>query len=136
MCVVSMVMDDFHRKWGPQSPYDPMSPFTPPGIILMTPDRSDEYPWSKKEKSPWPNPGNPLPKSVPIPVQIDPDAVSRTRIQITLEEWLEYQRLKQAAKEQDIREKNPDCQKPELEAWEKAFVQHLIKQGVIKPEHV
>lgn len=122
-------MDEFHRKWGPQSPYEPLSPFTPPGIVPMTPDRSDQFP--------WPKPGDSLPRPVPTPTPADiSDAVKRAKMQITLEEWLEYQRLKQAAKEQDIREKNPDCQKPELEAWEKAFVQRLIKQGIIKPEHV
>lgn len=107
MCVVSMVMDDFHRKWSPQFPGAPLIPL-------------------EEQKPVWPQPGTPLP----------PLDTKNTKVNITMEEWLEYQRLKNAAKLQDERDKNPDCQKPELEAWEKEFIKHLIKTGVLKEDQL
>ena len=119
MCIVSMIMDDFKGRWEHQFP---IKPLTPPTV--------------------WPAPGDPLPRLIPLRPERDDipdvptplDVIKGVRVTITYEEWTDYMRLKRAAAEQDVREGNPDCEKPELQKWEDELKAQLIKQGTILPE--
>jgi hypothetical protein len=53
---------------------------------------------------------------------------------ISEEEWMEYLRLKAKAAEYDARTNQPDCVKPDVDAWEQDIEAFLILMGWITEE--
>jgi hypothetical protein len=60
-----------------------------------------------------------------------PPVLEPKKVEITKEEWEEYQRLKKAAEEIDQKTNQPDCIKPDLAEWEERMEEFLIKKGVL-----
>jgi hypothetical protein len=60
-----------------------------------------------------------------------PKEVTPITINITLEQWREYQELKRRMEEYDTKTGQPDCIKPEVAEWEKVIVRVLTERGIL-----
>lgn len=61
----------------------------------------------------------------PVPI------IDVNKVQITFEQWREYQELKRLMEEYDKKTKQPDCVKPEVAEWEKSMEDFLKKKGIL-----
>jgi hypothetical protein len=73
----------------------------------------------------------PLPVFVPLPDYTAPPIQWPRGVEITPEQWAEYQDLKRRAEEYDKATGQPDCVKPEAKRWEEAIEKVLRDKGLI-----
>lgn len=55
-----------------------------------------------------------------------------SHVNISKQEWEEYQKLKRVMEEYDKKTKQPDCVKPEVAIWESLIEKVLREKGIIK----
>lgn len=106
MCVYSMVTDHFRDMWTPG--WKPGEPY--PTLVPSPFPPTTIGPWT----TPWSAPDEPK------------------TVEITLEEYEEYRRLKRNAEELDAVTGQPDCVKPEVAEWEAVIEAYLRKHGLLR----
>lgn len=57
--------------------------------------------------------------------------VIKPGVNITKEQWDEYQELKRKAAEYDVRNDEPHCQKPDISEWEAIVIKVLKDRGLL-----
>jgi hypothetical protein len=113
-----MVSDHYRDKW--PGPIMPLVPFTPgEPFIPYKPEKSDDIDIQK------------IFDKIGIK-RDDPPAIRM----ITAEQWLEYQELKRKAAEYDRITSQPDCVKPDVDAWEQDIEAFLILMGLLTEEDI